>query len=361
MICQLRSLYLSLSFHRISLSLLQDQTEKFEGSFRRMAANKAKKQTSVLEACVDTQIINTPGVGASVIQMCESVGVRCTTRDQLIAGTVTWQLSFNATEVAAARIEEMDDVLAIIPVDQFVAMVNSQAQSVGETFGQTLTEYVRSLQHIYSGKRLSATVNGLEKYFSDQKLEAKRKHREEVTGQKAKAVRKVQHVDGPSVSRFQVEEAIVVTQLETGCCCRLADAAQEVAELVKCYTKAVMEKPNKKDRFDSAFSFLEEGGAGVKADKTGAGLLKVWKLQLQQLHNLGPDMAAAIAAEFPSPLALKQAYSNYPNPADAWKVTENIVVRRGAGALETGRRVGQQLSRRIHTLMTSTDSNQIVK
>ncbi|XP_070186338.1 crossover junction endonuclease EME1-like isoform X3 [Littorina saxatilis] len=333
MICQLRSLYLSLSFHRISLSLLQDQTEKFEGSFRRMAANKAKKQTSVLEACVDTQIINTPGVGASVIQMCESVGVRCTTRDQLIAGTVTWQLSFNATEV----------------------------QSVGETFGQTLTEYVRSLQHIYSGKRLSATVNGLEKYFSDQKLEAKRKHREEVTGQKAKAVRKVQHVDGPSVSRFQVEEAIVVTQLETGCCCRLADAAQEVAELVKCYTKAVMEKPNKKDRFDSAFSFLEEGGAGVKADKTGAGLLKVWKLQLQQLHNLGPDMAAAIAAEFPSPLALKQAYSNYPNPADAWKVTENIVVRRGAGALETGRRVGQQLSRRIHTLMTSTDSNQIVK
>ena len=54
------------------------------------------------------------------------------------------------------------------------------------------------------------------------------------------------------------------------------------------------------------FSFLEEGGGGVKADKAGAGLLKVWKLQLQQLHNLGPDMAAAIAAVFPSPLALKQ-------------------------------------------------------
>lgn len=33
--------------------------------------------------------------------MCESVGVRCTTRDQLIAGTVTWQLSFNATEVVS--------------------------------------------------------------------------------------------------------------------------------------------------------------------------------------------------------------------------------------------------------------------
>ena len=40
-------------------------------------------------------------------------------------------------------------------------------------------------------------------------------------------------------------QALVVTQLETRCCCRLVDTAQEVAELVKTYTKAVMEKPNK--------------------------------------------------------------------------------------------------------------------
>ena len=36
-------------------------------------------------------------------------------------------------------------------------------------------------------------------------------------------------------------------------------------------------------------------------------------------------------------------------------------VRRGAGALETGRRVGQQLSRRIHTLMTSDDPDLVIK
>lgn len=44
----------------------------------------------------------------------------------------------------------------------------------------------------------------------------------------------------------------------------------------------------------------------MKADKAGVGLFKVWKLQLQQLHNLGPDMAAAITAVFPSPLALQK-------------------------------------------------------
>lgn len=63
---------------------------------------------------------------------------------------------------------------------------------------------------------------------------------------------------------------------------------------------------SRKERLDGVFSFLEDGGSGVKADKSGAGLLKVWKLQLQQLHNLGQDMTAAIASEFPSPLALRQ-------------------------------------------------------
>ena len=62
----------------------------------------------------------------------------------------------------------------------------------------------------------------------------------------------------------------------------------------------------RKNRFDSVFSFLEAGSSGVRADKTGNGLVKVWKLQLQQLHNLGPDVATAIVTSFPSPLALKQ-------------------------------------------------------
>ncbi|XP_076460355.1 structure-specific endonuclease subunit EME1-like isoform X2 [Babylonia areolata] len=322
-------------------------------------ANKSKKQ--VLEVCVDTQLVNTPRVGASLLQMCESVGARCSARDQLMNNTVTWQLVYGSDNNEPRQVEETDEVLSIIPVDQFVAMVNSQVKKAGGmAYDHTLTEFVQQLQHIYPAKHLSVAALGVEKYFSDQKAIAKRRHREEVTGQKTKGSRRVQDGGAVAVTRFHVEEAIVVTQLETGCCCRLVDSAQDVADLVKCFSKAVMEKPNKKNRFDSVFSFLEEGGAGVKADKTGAGLLKVWRLQLQQLHNLGPDMAAAITEQFPSPLALKQAYAEYPNPCEAWKVTENIVVRRGAGALETGRRVGQQMSKRIHTLLTSDDPGLVI-
>ena len=53
----------------------------------------------MLEVCVDTQVINTPGVGASVLQMCESVGVRCTTRKQLMCNTVTWQLVYEMSDM----------------------------------------------------------------------------------------------------------------------------------------------------------------------------------------------------------------------------------------------------------------------
>lgn len=266
------------------------------------------KQTKCIEVLVDSQIINTAGLGCSVLQMCESIGARCITQDQFTSNTVTWQLRHLDTAGATLRVEELDEVLSIVPVKEFVLMVHSHVQKAkGQTSSSTLTDFVKQLQQIYHGKHLTVALHGLDKYFNDQKLASKRKHREEVTGQKSKASRNNVVLDGDiSITRFNVEETLVVTQLETGCACKLLDTAHSVAELIKCLTKATADKPDKKERLDGVFSFLEEGGSGVKADKTGCGLLKVWKLQLQQLNNMGPEMAAAIAAHFPSPLALKQ-------------------------------------------------------
>lgn len=50
---------------------------------------------------------------------------------------------------------------------------------------------------------------------------------------------------------------------------------------------------------------------GVKVDKNGVGLLKVWKHQLLQLKNISPDIAQAILAVYPSPLMLRQVNWNY--------------------------------------------------
>ena len=40
-------------------------------------------------------------------------------------------------------------------------------------------------------------------------------------------------------------QVVVATQLETGCCCQLVNSEQEVVEVIKCFTKAIMDKPSK--------------------------------------------------------------------------------------------------------------------
>uniref|UniRef100_A0A8W8JEU4 ERCC4 domain-containing protein n=1 Tax=Magallana gigas TaxID=29159 RepID=A0A8W8JEU4_MAGGI len=101
-----------------------------------------------------------------------------------------------------------------------------------------------------------------------------------------------------------------------------------------------MEKYIWKDRLQTAF--FDDGVSTVKVDKNGQGLLKVWKQQLLQFKNISPDIADAIVQAYRSPHLLME-------------------VIRGAGVLETSRRVGKEMSRRIHTFVTSSNPNEIIK
>uniref|UniRef100_A0A8W8J9W7 Crossover junction endonuclease EME1 n=1 Tax=Magallana gigas TaxID=29159 RepID=A0A8W8J9W7_MAGGI len=130
----------------------------------------------------------------------------------------------------------------------------------------------------------------------------------------------------------------------------LLETSEEPAEFVRTFSKAVAEKPAKKDRLQTAF--FDDGVSTVKVDKNGQGLLKVWKQQLLQFKNISPDIADAIVHAYPSPHSLMEEQE---------KLLENIVVRRGAGVLETSRRVGKEMSRRIYTLVTSSNSSEVMK
>ncbi|ESP03769.1 hypothetical protein LOTGIDRAFT_69515, partial [Lottia gigantea] len=96
---------------------------------------------------------------------------------------------------------------------------------------------------------------------------------------------------------------------------------------------------------------------GVKVDKNGQGLLKVFKHQLMQFKNLGPDMADAILGVYPSPSLLLQGYNQCNGEKEKEKLLENIMVRRGGGVLATNRRVGKEMSRRIYLFLTTRDPN----
>lgn len=65
----------------------------------------------------------------------------------------------------------------------------------------------------------------------------------------------------------------------------------------------------RKEKNKTSFSFCLEGDwcRGVKVDRTGKGLLQVWKRQIQQFNRVSLEMANAIVARYPSPLLLMQA------------------------------------------------------
>lgn len=154
-------------------------------------------------------------------------------------------------------------------------------------------------------------------------------------------------------------QAITDNQLQTDVMVYLLETSEELAEFVRTFSKAVAEKPAKKDRLQTAF--FDVGVSTVKVDKNGQGLLKVWRQQLLQFKNISPDIADAIVQAYPSPHLLMEAYRKCNDSNDQEKLLENIVVRRGAGVLETSRRVGKEMSRRIHTFVTSSNPSEVIK
>lgn len=67
----------------------------------------------------------------------------------------------------------------------------------------------------------------------------------------------------------------------------------------------------RREREKTGFTFCleSEWAGGQKVDRTGNGLLQVWKRQIQQLNRVSPDMASAILSAYPSPRLLAQVKS----------------------------------------------------
>ncbi|KAH3864403.1 crossover junction endonuclease EME1-like [Dreissena polymorpha] len=350
------------------------QEKEAEKDMRRL--EREAKKTYSLNSClqfikvlVDTRIVNSCGLGTAIFKVCEELGVACETQELTVPFTVVWKRKVTSAnfgddmkvETVLTEIEE-NEVITIIPVADFVQMVETfkQRQRGLDPGGcVNLRDYVTHVQSVLVGKNITVVVPGMEQYFRDLKTQTNREFKKAVQPDTGKRVKKL----GPltSVSRLDVEEALTDLLLQTDSTTFMLESPEDVADLVRRFSKAVAERPAKKDRYDPIFSFHEEGAGGVKVDKNGNGLLKVWKHQLLQFKNVSPDVAQAIIAEYPSPYLLRQAYSQCASEKEAISLLENIVVRRGAGVLETTRRVGKELARRFYILFTCEDPDFVIK
>lgn len=322
-----------------------------------------------------------------LLQKLESLGASHKIQSQRIPGVVTWQRACVQHDVQGETLQistktafsdeqhavlRMSAIKFVELVFQFREEMQNPAISIIADDETLLTFCERALT-IYPGKIITIVVLGLEKYFRDVKLTEKRQFRSAVLGSSSSDTenasgkrRKTSNKEsGPSVmvSRVDVEEALVDLQIKKPKCrVRMCETEQEFADLLTMFTKAVAEAPFKKKQPES-FSFCVEGGEKgfVKVSKEGEGLKKVWQQHFQQFRNVSAEMAAAIVAVYPSPQSLLQAYKRCGGEREASKLLQDIVVRRGAGVLATSRRIGPELSRRIHLLHTCEDGDQSMK
>uniref|UniRef100_A0A8W8JAB5 ERCC4 domain-containing protein n=1 Tax=Magallana gigas TaxID=29159 RepID=A0A8W8JAB5_MAGGI len=314
---------------------------------------------------LDTRIVNSGGHGVAIFKACEALGIQYITKEQTVPFSITWSrqvTSINVSrenQVETVKSEQMEeDVLVLLPVADFVNFVQNHKKCGSELGGEpTLTNYVQTVKQHLPNSILSFVVIGMEKYFRDQKTKVQRKHRAAVLS--SVRVTPCTDSDQGSVHRLDVEEAITDNQLQTDVMVYLLETSEELSEFVRTFSKAVAEKPAKKDRLQTAF--FDDGVSTVKVDKNGQGLLRVWKQQLLQFKNISPDIADAIVQAYPSPHLLMEAYRKCNDSNEQEKLIENIVVRRGAGVLETSRRVGKEMSRRICTFVTSSNANEVIK
>ncbi|WAQ96741.1 EME1-like protein [Mya arenaria] len=320
----------------------QKQMKEVEKEMRK--AEREAKKTYSLNSClqfikvlVDTNVVNTCGLGVLILKACEELGVTCETRELPLPFTVMWVRNVASSglgqdmkvETVYSEVEEQE-VISVVPVADFVQMVDTfkQRQRGLSDSGITLQEYVSHMKSSLAGKNISVVVLGVEQYFRDLKSYTNKKFKSAVQSKSASTSSKPTKSVSPalSVSRVDMEETTADTLMHADCMTFMHDSPEEVADMVRRFSKAVAERPAKKDRFDPIFSFHEEGVGGVKVDRSGGGLLKVWKHQLLQFKNVSPDIAQAIIAVFPSPQMLRQAYKKCQTEKEAIQVLENIVI-----------------------------------
>ncbi|KAK2178178.1 hypothetical protein NP493_556g00062 [Ridgeia piscesae] len=361
-------------------ALKQQKREELQ---RAKAFEKSKKQAQqaairqvkpgeclkFMTVVIDPAVLKTPG-GSTVLDILQKAEVKYEIVAQPLPNIVTfWREVTKVTETEPQQLHSHtqdvveSQILLVLPLTDFIELVHA-SQTVRRGLASddvdTLTTYIQRARDLLEGRQVTLLIQRLEGYFRDQKTREDRAFRGLVLGNQGGQKSKGQKVVLPDVTRLDVEEVLLDLQMRCQCNVKLLETDAELGKMILHYTRAVAETPFKKDRLKTCFSFHIDKKGCVKVDKEGQGLATVWRQQLQQFKNVSADMANAIVAEYPSPWLLYQAYKMCPTEKCAEELLQDILVRRGAGVLSTSRRIGKELSRRVHQLLTATDPNLVI-
>ncbi|XP_053158629.1 crossover junction endonuclease EME1 isoform X2 [Hemicordylus capensis] len=340
--------------------MLQEQErERKKALANQQKAQKPGECLKYIQVVLDPGLLQVDG-GGQVLTTLQSMECSCVIESHVVPHSITWRRKTGLTQAEEDNWVEEPNILVLLLLEEFISMIHNYKQVSEEVPAETLQSFVANIMKISPGKTLALVVIELEKYFSSHKHKSQKKPQQSGSGALEQGKQRNRRGKGhspPALSRVDVEEALVALQLHTGIQVRVLESWKEFGDFASMFTKAVAEAPFKRARDKTSFSFCLEGdwSGGMKVDRSGKGLLQVWKRQIQQLNRVSLEMANAIVAKYPSPLLLVKAYGTCSTEQERQNLLAEIPVRRGDGVTATTRRVGPELSKRIYLQMTSSN------
>lgn len=155
------------------------------------------------------------------------------------------------------------------------------------------------------------------------------------------------------------ETEIKLTQLQllANCSHRLHETPDDIALTITQMSKSIAEEPYKikqNIKLDQEQFYLTND-VKVNVSDDPSSFARLWQTQLISLPKVTYEVAQSITKEYPLPRVLIEAYKTSSNPS---KMLAQEIFR--TGPLSKTRKIGPELSRKIHTLMTSKNPEDIL-
>ncbi|XP_057178107.1 crossover junction endonuclease EME1-like isoform X2 [Triplophysa rosa] len=315
---------------------LQAQQKRKEAAER---INLLKPENVIKSLTIHIHAVLLQDVGCDVLlKTLDGLSWRSRIEDQGIHNSIRWtrQALQGEEEYENGAVEE-DQVLMVISQNDFHDIVTSHNKNTNKLAptGEVKEEAESLLQHLseYFNRASGKVVTIL------------------VTGQHQRGGSRDEDDVDSHFYHLETEELLVHLQLYWNVAVHFLYGWEEVTDHVIAVTKALSKRPYKALCGDPELGFCMEGSwsGGVRVDRDGRGLAQVWTRQIQQLNRVSVPTAIAVTTAYPSASLLLQAYEELPSEEECHRLLADLTV--GGGVKE--RRVGPDVSGRIHRLLTS--------
>lgn len=270
--------------------------------------------------------------GSKILAKLREIEVKVQETNSSTPGTITWKRTVNKKIISdIGEVIEFDNVVSDEPYLLIILLADVFVKAAKEN---QILSIVQAAQEVLPLQTLSTTlvVYGLKDFCRRNK---------NVIGMK------------------ETEIKLTQLQLLANCSHRLHETPDDIAITVLQMSKAIAEEPfkskNSKMLDQEQLYLTSDAKTNVNLDDPSS-FARLWHTQLITLPKVTYEVAQSITKEYPLPRLLIEAYRKSNNPA---KLLADVPIIR-TGPLSKTRKIGPELSRKIHTLMTSKNPDDIL-